>query len=312
MTDVDSANLEQIPETTHGWVKVLDHGFVALMDILGSDQRIADAARVSLRSGESYNDGRERTEADNKRLIRYLLSHGHTSPFEMAEVVFVVQAPIFVARQWFRHRTWNYNEISGRYTELPAQQMYLPENSQIHHKSDSIKQGRGEEAEETVKNVFSANLKLLYGESQRIYDVFTAPLEKVESGKYTGLDLAREIARIHLPVSTYTRFYAKTDMNNFLKFLGLRSKPNAQYEIQEYSNAMWSLVKPLFPATFSAWEEHVYNAKRFTSKESSKLANLLRGAETVMSLSDKDKKFIKKMLCRMETHLPIPEAHINS
>lgn len=296
--NLEVAELQDVPETSFGWKRILDHGFVALMRIDGSEQDICNAARVSLKSGESYNDVRTRTDSDNQGLINYLLSHGHTSPFEMAGLVFVVQAPIFVARQWFRHRTWSYNEISGRYTELPATQMYVPGREHIHHKSNSIKQGRGSPCSDKDRETYLTGIEDGYHIAKNWYDIFTTEYgEESRIRGATGLNISREIARIGLPVGTYTRFYAKVDMNNFLKFLGLRSKPNAQWEIQEYSNAMWDLAKPHFPHTFKAWENHVFYGARFSRKELLTLESLFStiDPEDTIRLNKKQLKLIDKL-----------------
>ena len=277
-------------------IQVLDHGFVTLVDHLGDDDRICNAARVSLAAGESFNDETPRTKKDNKRLINYLLSHGHTSPFEQVEFVFLVQAPIFVIRQWHRHRTWSYNEISGRYTELPAKQMYMPERSHIHHKSASIKQGRGTECSDTIKDLYTANVQRIYRTAGATYEIFTG--EHVEGNEDAisvtsnpdGLDISREIARIVLPVSTYSRMYAKVDLSNLLKFIGLRAKPNAQYEIQVYAKAMLELIKPIVPLAVGAWEKHVFNAVKFNSAQRKSLETILGTLVEAHELSGLEQK----------------------
>lgn len=276
-----------IPESPFGCRYPLEGGFICLMDVMGSDSSIVNAARVSVKSGESYNDTRARTEADDAGLIRYLMSHGHTSPFEMAEVVFLVQAPIFVTRQWFRHRTWSYNEISGRYTDLPETTMYVPESATVCHKSKSIKQGRGRKCSPEITEEFRSGLR---GVSKTSGDFYRKCLTKVSDG---GLNISKEIARLALPVSTYTRFYAKTDINNFLKFVNLRDKSNAQYEIQLYASAAKELVKPLFPKVFEAWEEIVYGGVRLTLSERNLLYKLISGISFLES--EEDSKLLSKI-----------------
>lgn len=283
----------QIPPEDSKTTHVLDYGFVQLIDHLGDDERICNAARVSLAADASFNHNQPRSDKDNNRLISYLLSHGHTSPFEQVEFVFVVQAPIFVIRQWFRHRTWSYNEISARYTELPPTQMYLPESKQVHHKSNTIKQGRGEELSEELKQEYLTELAASYELARQSYNHFTTPTDALcpdpqgRVGITNGLNISREIARAVLPVSVYSRFYAKVDLNNLLKFINLRMKSNAQYEIQKYAQVLLELIKPIVPLSVAAWEKYVFYAKRFNQKEAQTLKKVLEFVDSYLA----DEKF---------------------
>lgn len=271
--------------------RVLDHGFVKLIDHMGDDLAICDAARVSLAKGRSFNDNAIKTPKQNKRLINYLLSHGHTSPFEQVEFKFAVKLPILVARQWMRHRTWSYNEISGRYTELPAKEMYIPARDRINYKSDSIKQGRGAEMSEENKDTYLEKLKWTYEDCLHTYQIFLedGPCKIVCEGELQdeeGLNVSREIARLALPVGQYTQMYAKVDLNNFLKFCTLRLKPNAQYEIRVYAQAMLDLVRPIVPLAVEAWEKHVFHTVKFNRDEKETLREALTAFNNLLQLPD--------------------------
>lgn len=197
-------------------MQVLDKGFIELVDSMGSDASIAESARISYLAKSSG-------EEHDENLIIKLLKHNHTSPFEQVEFRFLVKAPIFVARQWMRHRTWSYSEVSRRYTdkdiEFYAPQFSYPQQKEIYEK--------------IISNASSA------------YD---ALLE---------LGVRKEIARCVLPVSTYTTFYAKTDLRNLLHFLELRHSADAQYEIRKYADAICELITPIVPVTMKIWKNKI-------------------------------------------------------
>jgi thymidylate synthase (FAD) len=221
---------------------VLDKGFVRLVDVMGDDTAIVRAARVCTDPNAGGGRTPERTPEQDRKLIWYLWTHGHTSPFEMAELKFHVKAPIFVARQWVRHRTASWNELSARYAEVPDE-FYVPMAESIAAQSKSNKQGRGEplrgDTAATAQYFFSA----ASADAHRTYRDLLA------------MGVARELARAVLPVSTYTQWVWKIDLRNFLHFLTLRLDEHAQYEIREYAQALLSLAEPLFPTTFRAWRE---------------------------------------------------------
>ncbi len=213
-------------------IDCLDKGFVRLIDVMGDDAAIVQAARVS------YGSGTKKVLED-RGLIRYLLRHAHTTPFEMVEFKFHVKLPIFVARQWIRHRTANVNEYSGRYSEM-KDEFYTPNPNDIRPQSVLNKQGRSEETlpdgmAEQAANAFKAGQDEAYAQYQ----------EFLEQG------IAREIARINLPVSNYTEWYWKIDLHNLFHFLRLRIDSHAQYEIRVFAEAIAELVKPFVP---HAWE----------------------------------------------------------
>lgn len=240
--------------------KVLDHGFVRLIDYMGSDAAIVQAARVS------YGKGTRKVSED-RGLIRYLMRHRHTSPFEMVEFKFHVKLPIFVARQWIRHRTANVNEYSGRYSVM-KEEFYLPESEDIRYQSEVNKQGR---SDEEVPSKLRRKLLDVLRDSQRQsyehYDQF------VEEG------LARELARINLPLSLYTEWYWKIDLHNLFHFLNLRLDRHAQLEIRKYAEVMADMVRAVCPVAWEAFEDYVLNAGHFSGPEMAILKEALSSRE---------------------------------
>lgn len=221
-------------------------GSVALLDVMGSDRDIEAAARVSYR-------GKPRGDGETRRLIRYLMSHRHTSPFEMGELKFHVKAPIFVARQWVRHRTASVNEISGRYTEM-RDEFFIPRAEEICAQAKNNKQGRAEVVIESPTEArCDIDDALVFSRS-----TYTDLLE---------MGVSREQARIVLPLSTYTEWIWKIDLHNLLHFLKLRTDEHAQLEIRKYADAICEMVAPRFPLTFEAWEDYVRDAKIFSRME---------------------------------------------
>jgi thymidylate synthase (FAD) len=238
--------------------RCLDRGFVRLLDIMGDDAAIVQAARVS------YGEG-TRSVSDDRRLIRYLMRHRHTSPFEMVEFKFHIKLPIFVARQWIRHRTASVNEYSGRYS-IMREEFYLPEPEQIRPQSLLNKQGRSEEPlpEDLARSV----RQRLQDTQQRLYAEYQELLQQ---------NLARELARINLPLSLYTEWYWKIDLHNLFHFLRLRLDEHAQYEIRVYARAIAEIVKQVVPLAWEAFEDYVLNAVTFSRAEQAALARMLRG-----------------------------------
>lgn len=240
-------------------IECLDKGFVRLVDYMGDDSAIVQAARVS------YGKGTKSVTMD-RELIRYLLRHRHTSPFEMVEFKFHVKLPIFVARQWIRHRTANVNEYSGRYSEM-KNEFYVPEIFQLRHQSALNKQARGEK--ELPKKSSETILRKMQKAQETLYNDYEFYLAK---------DLARELSRINLPLSTYTEWYWKIDLHNLLHFLRLRLDWHAQYEIRVYAEKIAELIKPIVPITYQAFEDYVVNSLSFSQQELSVL-NLMLGNE---------------------------------
>lgn len=231
----------------------LDHGFVRLVDYMGSDDAIVQAARVS------YGKGTKKLSHD-RGLIRYLMRHSHTTPFEMVEFKFHVKLPIFVARQWIRHRTANVNEYSGRYSVM-EDEFYIPEKQQIQYQSQQNKQGRAENPPpEELRERFTAMLRETQTQAYADYK------------EYVDKDLARELARINLPLSMYTQWYWKIDLHNLFHFLRLRMDSHAQYEIRVYADQMAELVREVAPLAFEAFEDYNLGAVKLTKVELKALA----------------------------------------
>ena len=240
--------MTQIPENA---IKCLDKGFVRLVDSMGGDDAIVQAARVS------YGQGTSKVSQD-RGLIRYLMRHRHTTPFEMVEFKFHCKMPIFVARQWVRHRTANINEYSLRYSEA-RDEFYMPDPEHIQFQSALNKQGRMGEVPTELKQKVLDSFKEI---SERSFAIYS---ELNEAG------VARELARSILPVNLYTEWYWKNDLHNLLHFVGLRSDSHAQYEIRVFSDAMAESVKAVAPFAWEAYQDYVVNGMRFSRIEQSLL-----------------------------------------
>ena len=257
-------------------VKVHEHGFVKLLDTMGSDESIENCARIS------YGEG-TRKVSETRNLLRYLMRHKHTSPFEHGEVQFHLKLPIFVMRQLVRHRTANINEYSGRYSEMSSD-FYVPDSANLKLQSQSNKQGRGEP---------HPSPGLIHFEYNRTHDGAWVTYENL-----LREDISREIARCVLPVSNYTEVVWKSDLHNFLHMVNLRTDSHAQQEIQDYANAMYSMVKPKFPITCEAWEDYVRDAQTFSKEEMRILKENLQGSWTMdnYGLSKRERtEFLEKL-----------------
>lgn len=227
---------------------VLDHGFVRLVDYLGGDARIVQAARVS------YGEG-TKTVREDRALIDYLLRNKHTSPFEQVIFTFHVKMPIFVARQWIRHRTARLNEISGRYSVM-RDEFYVPRGHEVRLQSQRNRQGgSGREVPEELRERVIALLQRDQGEIYRSYESLLDD------------DVARELARVNLPLSLYTEMYWQIDLNNLFHFLRLRMDWHAQYEIRVYGDAIARCVEAVAPMAFGAFEEHILHGRSFSRSE---------------------------------------------
>ena len=244
--------MTQVPEEA---IKCLDKGFVRLVDSMGGDDAIVQAARVS------YGQGTSKVSQD-RGLIRYLMRHRHTTPFEMVEFKFHCKMPIFVARQWVRHRTANINEYSLRYSEA-RDEFYFPDPEHIQFQSALNKQGRSGEVPLELKQKVLDYFKEISERS------FTMYQELNEAG------IARELARSLLPVNIYTEWYWKNDLHNLLHFIGLRSDSHAQYEIRVYSDAMAEFVKAVAPFAWEAYQDYVVHGMRFSRIEQNLLEKQL-------------------------------------
>ncbi|MEA2552037.1 MAG: thymidylate synthase [Fimbriimonadaceae bacterium] len=239
-------------------IPVLDKGFVRLVDYMGGDERIVQAARVSYGAGtKSYRQDRG--------LIHYLIRNWHTSPFEQVQLTFHTKMPIFVARQWVRHRTARLNEISGRYSVM-KDEFYVPEADQVRYQSESNKQARSEEClpiEQAMEII-----RLMEDEQKAVYANYQTMLEK---------GVARELARSNLPLSLYTEWYWQIDLHNLFHFLALRGDAHAQYEIRVYADAMAKCAKAVAPLAYEAFEEYRLGSVEFSRAECEALSAVMEG-----------------------------------
>lgn len=298
MVDVMSGDLRRE-------IRVLDHGFVALVDAMPrlvpeghtADSAIVQAARVS------YGQGTKKVSED-RGLVRYLLRHRHTTPFEMVEFKFHVAMPIFIARQWIRHRTANVNEYSGRYSMMPDQ-FYRPALDAVRKQSRTNKQGGSEKFDVSALNgppgpedggvgrVGSSETPAPAASDDTVTaQAFQAYLAEAEAlyHKYTdlaGRGVSRELARIGLPVSQYTQWYWKCDLHNILRFLSLRMDSHAQEEIRAYAQAMHDLIAPIVPVTMEAWRDYELQAVHLTRLELDALRELKTGGSGALKTDNK-------------------------
>ncbi len=263
---VTSPELEKI---LYDAFPVLDHGFVRVVDYMGDDTSIVQSARVS------YGKGTKKISTDSG-LIKYLMRHRHSTPFEMCEIKYHVKLPIFVARQWIRHRTANVNEYSARYSILDKE-FYIPEKQNLAAQSKDNRQGRG-----AVINGKQADeiLGMLKEDAQRNYDNYETMLNEKYDG--TIIDqkkqgLARELARMNLTLNAYTQWYWKTDLLNLLNFLSLRADSHAQYEIRAYADIMSDTLKKWVPTTYDAFLDYRVGAMELSSKGKSVIKKMING-----------------------------------
>ncbi|MEM7439399.1 MAG: FAD-dependent thymidylate synthase [Pseudomonadota bacterium] len=242
---------------------VLDHGFVRVIDYMGDDAAITQAARVS------YGKGTKAVSND-EGLIRYLMRHWHSTPFEMCEIKLHVKLPVFVARQWIRHRTANVNEYSARYSILDRE-FYIPAPEHVARQSEQNNQGRGE----VLEGADAARvLELLKADSARAYDHYQEMIDE------DGLGLARELARMNLPANIYTQWYWKVDLHNLFHFLRLRADSHAQYEIRVYAEEICRLVADWVPYAYRAFEDYRLGGATLSQPAVEALRRMLKG-ETV-------------------------------
>ena len=250
-------------------ISVLDHGFVRVIDYMGDDSAIVQSARVS------YGKGTKKISND-QNLIKYLMRHRHSTPFEMCEIKFHIKLPIFIARQWIRHRTANVNEYSARYSILDKE-FYIPSIENIAAQSSVNNQGRGEVlSSEEASNVIS----ILKADAEQTYANYESLLNESSEGAVLDKNkagVARELARMNLTLNTYTQWYWKIDLNNLLHFLALRADDHAQYEIKVYADAMLDIVKKWVPITYSAFDDYRVGGTELSAKEVNFLRKLIKG-----------------------------------
>jgi thymidylate synthase (FAD) len=263
------ASVPAVEEILYAPLPVLDHGFIRVVDYMGDDGAIVQAARVS------YGRGTRKVSED-RGLIHYLMRHRHSTPFEMCEIKLHVKLPIFVARQWIRHRTANVNEYSARYSILDNE-FYLPAPDQLAAQSSANRQGRGEvlEGEEAARV-----LALLEADSRRQYEHYQEMLNETEDGRILDggrSGLARELARMGLPLNFYTQWYWKVDLHNLMHFLTLRADAHAQYEIRVYAEAMLEVMRRWVPLCHEAFLQHRLNALTLSAAAVDTVRRLIAG-----------------------------------
>ena len=263
-------------------IPVLDHGFVRVVDYMGDDSSVVQAARVS------YGKGTKKVSTDSG-LIKYLMRHRHSTPFEMCEIKYHVKLPIFVARQWIRHRTANVNEYSARYSILDKE-FYLPSKENLAAQSTNNRQGRGE-----LINGKQADyiLDMLKKDAEHTYANYELMLNEKFDGSTINENnkgLARELARMNLTLNTYTQWYWKTDLLNLLNFLSLRADSHAQYEIRSYADVMIDSLKRWTPITFDAFMDYRVGGMELSAKSKIVIQKMLKGQECDLKSSNLSKR----------------------
>jgi thymidylate synthase (FAD) len=276
------ATVPALEEILYQPLPVLDHGFVRVVDYMGDDAAVVQAARVS------YGKGTKRVSED-RGLIQYLMRHRHTTPFEMCEIKYHVKLPIFVARQWIRHRTANVNEYSARYSILDNE-FYIPAPDQLAAQSKSNRQGRGEVL--TGKEAARV-LALLREDAERAYRGYVEMLNESDSGAVIDPErqgLARELARMNLSLNFYTQWYWKTDLHNLLNFLSLRADAHAQYEIRAYAEVMIDTVERWVPLTAEAFRQYRLGGAQISARGIAVIRRLVAGETVTQAESGMSKR----------------------
>ena len=272
----------KLEEILYEALPILDHGFIRVVDYMGDDSSIVQSARVS------YGKGTKKVSTD-EGLIKYLMRHWHSTPFEMCEIKYHVKLPIFIARQWIRHRTANVNEYSARYSILDKE-FYLPSPEHLAAQSQSNRQGRGDILEgEKAKKV----LDLLKGDAEQTYNNYETMLnERYDGSKIdeNSVGLARELARMNLTLNTYTQWYWKTDLLNLMNFLRLRADHHAQSEIRAYADVMLDTVKKWVPITYEAFMDYRVGGTEVSSKGKHIIKKLINGKKVSIEDSGLSKR----------------------
>tara|TARA_Y100000590_G_scaffold423511_1_gene529477 strand:- start:158 stop:1105 length:948 start_codon:yes stop_codon:yes gene_type:complete len=276
---VISSELEKI---LYEAIPILDHGFIRVVDYMGNDTSVVQAARVS------YGKGTKKVSTDSG-LIKYLMRHWHSTPFEMCEIKYHVKLPIFIARQWIRHRTANVNEYSARYSILDKE-FYLPEPKHLAAQSKINRQGRGDILKgRQAKKV----LDLLKKDAEQTYEDYETMLNEKYDGSIINegqIGLARELSRMNLTLNTYTQWYWKTDLLNLMNFLRLRADHHAQYEIRAYADVMLDTLKKWVPITYEAFIDYRVGGTEVSSKGKVVIKKLIKGENVTVEKSGLSKR----------------------
>ncbi len=276
-TPTRRATVPALEEILYEPIPLLDHGFVRVVDYMGDDGAVVQAARVS------YGRGTKKVSED-RGLIQYLMRHRHSTPFEMCEIKFHVKLPIFVARQWIRHRTANVNEISARYSILDNE-FYIPAPAQLAAQSAVNRQGRGAVLEGAEAALV---MRLLREDAARSYEHYADMLNEDEAGDPVDPSrqgLARELARMNLSLNFYTQWYWKTDLHNFMHFLSLRADAHAQYEIRVYADAMLGVLDRWVPHTAEAFRQYRLGGAHLSERGLAAVKALLAGEDVTQQSS---------------------------
>ena len=285
------ATVPALEEILYEPVSVLDHGFVRTIDYMGDDAAVVQAARVS------YGKGTKKV-SDDAGLINYLLRHRHTTPFEMCEIKFHIKVPIFIARQWIRHRTANINEYSARYSGLDRE-FYIPSMDQLASQSTQNHQGRGDVLDGAEANEV---LQILKEDSLRNYDHYVEMLNEDPDGNKidkTRNGLARELARMNLTLNAYTQWYWKIDLHNLLHFLSLRADAHAQYEIRVYADAMLETVKRWVPITYEAFQQYRVGGVNLSEAALTVVKKMLSGDQIAQEDSGMSKREWRELMATL-------------
>ena len=272
----------KLEEILYEALPILDHGFIRVVDYMGNDNSIVQAARVS------YGKGTKKVNTDTG-LIKYLMRHWHSTPFEMCEIKYHVKLPIFIARQWIRHRTANVNEYSARYSILDKE-FYLPSKENLAAQSISNRQGRGDVIDGSQAQKV---LGLLKDDAERTYKNYEEMLNERYDGSIIDdnkVGLARELARMNLTLNTYTQWYWKTDLLNLMNFLRLRADHHAQYEIRAYADVMLNTLKRWVPTTYDAFMDYRVGGTEVSSKGKEVIKKLINGEDVSINETDLSKR----------------------
>ncbi|MGI4776326.1 MAG: FAD-dependent thymidylate synthase [Janthinobacterium lividum] len=260
-------------------IKVLDHGFIRVIDYMGDDNSVVQAARVS------YGKGTKQVSQD-RGLINYLMRHRHTTPFEMCEIKFHIKLPIFIARQWIRHRTASVNEYSARYSILGSE-FYLPKPENLGGQSSANKQGR---SEQNLPTEIAANiLAILKDDASNSYQHYIEMLNEDVNGNVideNNIGITRELARMNLTLNHYTEWYWKINLHNLLHFLSLRADSHAQYEIRVYAQEMLNIVRNWVPFTYDAFEEYRLHSAHLSRKGINVVKKMIAGQNITQETSE--------------------------
>ena len=284
----------ELEEILYKPFEVLDHGFVRVMDYMGNDSSVVQAARVS------YGSGTKKVNAD-KGLINYLIAHRHTTPLEMCEIKFHIKLPIFIARQWIRHRTASVNEYSARYS-IMEDEFYIPKRENLAAQSKINHQGRDEDGTLT-KEEQDRVLELLKEDSKKGYDDYLEMINQDESGNKVDESkdgLARELARMNISLNCYTQWYWKIDLHNLMHFLNLRADSHAQYEIRVYAEIMLDMVKKWVPHCYEAFVKHRRYGKDLSGPALAAVKKMVKGEKVEQEGSGLSVREYKELMALLE------------